>query len=63
VDLPARTLVDLGARYRFDLQGRDVTVRGRISNVFDVYGFDLRGSGVYDLIQGRTLSLSLAMDL
>lgn len=62
VALPARTLVDIGARYRFDLAGNPASLRLRIANLFDVYGFDLRGSGAYDLIPGRVLNSSLAVD-
>ncbi|MDP9421868.1 MAG: TonB-dependent receptor [Pseudomonadota bacterium] len=62
VFLPARTLVDLGGRYRFKLAGRPASIRVRATNLFDVYGFDLRGSGAYDTIPGRVLSGALAMD-
>jgi len=60
--LPARTLADIGARYRFRLGGADMTARVRVSNVFNVYGFDLRGSGAFDLIPGRVGYASLAVD-
>jgi iron complex outermembrane receptor protein len=62
VELPARTLVDIGARYRFNLGGKSASLRLRATNLFDVYGFDLRGSGAYDLIPGRVFSGSLAFD-
>lgn len=62
VALPARTLVDVGGRYRFKLDRHDASLRVRVSNLFNVYGFDLRGSGAYDLIAGRVVSASLAID-
>lgn len=62
VSIPARTLVDLGARYRFKLSGRDATVRAQINNVGNVHGFDLRGAGAYDIIAGRVASAYLTVD-
>ncbi len=61
--LSGRTLADLGARYQFQLGRSDMTARVRVSNVFNTYGFDLRGSGAYDLIPGRVGYASLAVDL
>lgn len=62
VDLPARTLVNAGGRYRFKLKGKPTTLRVSLSNLFDVYGYDLRGPGAYDIIPGRVVSASLATD-
>lgn len=62
VSLPDRTLVGIGARYRFRLSGRGAALRVRISNLFDVQGFDLRGAGAYDIIQGRVASGYLTID-
>jgi iron complex outermembrane recepter protein len=61
--LPPRTLVDIGSRYSFKLGDRDLTLRGRITNLFNVYDFDLRGAGAFDLIAGRVGFVSLAADL
>lgn len=63
VRIPARTLVDLGARYRLKLGGNDATIRAQVSNIGDVYGFDLRGAGAYDIIAGRVASAYLTVDL
>jgi iron complex outermembrane recepter protein len=60
--LPDRTLVDVGARYRFKLAGGDATLRVRTTNLFNVYDFDLRGAGAFDLIPGRVGFISLAAD-
>lgn len=62
VEIPPRTLVDLGARYRFKLGDRDATIRAQLSNVGDVHGFDLRGAGAYDIIAGRVASAYLTVD-
>ncbi|MBL8773328.1 MAG: TonB-dependent receptor [Phenylobacterium sp.] len=62
VFLPSRTLVDLGARYRFEAHGRDASLRLRVTNLFNVHGWDLRGAGAYDLIPGRVASVALAVD-
>lgn len=62
VSIPGRTLVDLGARYRFRLGGRDATFRAQVSNVGNVYGYDLRGAGAYDPIQQRQASAYLTVD-
>lgn len=64
VFLPARTLVDIGGRYRFDLGPNRASVRLAVTNVGDVEGFELRGaSGSYDIINGRIAALSLSLDL
>lgn len=62
VYLPARTLVDLGARYRFKADGRDASLRLRVTNLFNVHGWDLRGAGAYDLFPGRVAAIALAVD-
>lgn len=62
VSIPGRTLVDLGGRYRFKLGQRDATLRVQLSNVGNVYGYDLRGAGAYDPIQQRQASGYLTID-
>lgn len=62
VRLPARTVVDLGARYRFKIAKSDATLRVSLSNVFDEKGFELFGSGAYDIAARRLLSAYLAAD-
>ena len=62
VVIPARTLMDVGGRYRFSISGTAATLRFAITNIFNEDGFDLRGSGAYDIIPGRVASLYLAMD-
>ena len=61
--IPARTIVNLGARYRFRIAGRDTTLRVQALNIGDVYGFALRGAGAYAPIAGRRVSAYLTIDL
>ncbi|MEQ1488943.1 MAG: TonB-dependent receptor, partial [Terricaulis sp.] len=62
VEIPARTTLDLGVRYPFRFGETSASVRLQVTNVTDEQGFDLRGSGAYDIIQGRVVTLSLAAD-
>lgn len=62
VSIPARTLIDMGARYRFELSGRSATFRLQMTNVGGVYGYELLGAGAYDLIPGRVVSTYLTID-
>ena len=61
--IPARTLVALGGRYRFSLAGRPAALRVAVTNLFDTYGFELRGAGAFDIIAGRVASAYLSVDL
>jgi iron complex outermembrane receptor protein len=63
VTIPSRTLVDLGARYRFRLGRRDLTMRAEIRNVGNVYGFELESAGAYAIIPGRVVSAYITVDL
>lgn len=62
VSIPARTLIDLGARYRFTLAGKAATFRIRMTNVTGEEGFELQGAGAYDIIAGRLVNAYLAVD-
>jgi len=62
VHVPARTLVDLGARYVFKLARHPAQLRLSVTNIGNVYGFDLYGAGAYDTIAGRVAQLSLGLD-
>jgi iron complex outermembrane receptor protein len=63
VTLPARALVDLGARYRFNLRSVPAALRLSVMNITDEYGYELKGSGVYDVIPGRHATAYLTLDL
>ena len=60
--IPARTLVDLGARYSFKLAGQSVLLRLQVENLTDLQGFELQGAGAYDLIPGRRIGGYLTID-
>lgn len=62
VEIPARTLINLGGRYRFTAGNHAAALRAQISNVTNEYGFALAGGGAYDLIPGAVASVSLAVD-
>lgn len=63
VAVPARTVVDLGGRYRFELAGNNALLRVQVTNLFDVQGYDLRGAGAYGPIPGRLLQAYVTIDL
>ena len=62
VAIPARTIVDLGGRYRFKLAGNNALLRVQVSNMFDVQGYDLRGAGAYGPIPGRLAQAYVTID-
>lgn len=62
VFIPARTLLDLGARFAFQLSGYPASIRVSASNVFNTYGYDLQSAGAYELIDGRRVNARLAID-
>ena len=62
VSIPTRTLMDAGGRYAFKLARNPAVLRVQISNIGDFQGWELRGAGAYDLIQGRLLSAYLTVD-
>lgn len=59
--IPAWTRLDLGARYRATVAGREMTLRANVTNVL---GKDYWSSALYGMIQGgpRTLNVSASMD-
>jgi iron complex outermembrane recepter protein len=62
VSIPARTLVDIGGRYGFKLGDNPASLRLSVTNLFNEYGYELRGAGSYDLIPGRVASARLVVD-
>jgi iron complex outermembrane receptor protein len=59
---PARTTFDLGARYRFRIGRAAATLRGRVGNVTDHYGWRTNASGVITHNAQRSYSVNLAAD-
>jgi iron complex outermembrane receptor protein len=62
LEVPSRTEVDLGARYRFELRGAPAVLRFQIENVFDVRGWNPTSSGGFESEGPRAASLELAAD-
>lgn len=62
LDLPARTIVDLGARYRARIGGVPTLFRAQVRNVGDVFGWKVSSGGGFTLLQGRRAILSVTAD-
>lgn len=60
--IPARYVLALGARYRFDLDGAPATLRVQTANIFGNYGWNNVGEGFHYNVP-RRWSASLAVDL
>ena len=60
--IPARYIVSLGSRYRFDLEGRPATFRAQVASANNVYGFSHVGEGFY-YNPPRRLQMSLTVDM
>lgn len=64
LNLPARTIVDLGARYRFEVTGAPATLRVQATNLFDVDGWvAANGSGTLQPLFPRRMVATLAIDI
>lgn len=59
---PARTVVNLGARYRFKMAGGSWLIRPVLLNVFDEYGWNVSSSGGFTYIGPRAGTLQLVAD-
>ena len=57
-----RTTVDIGARYRFRAGKAPAVLRAQITNLFDVYGWDVSPSSNFRPSDERRFTLSLAAD-
>jgi iron complex outermembrane receptor protein len=60
---PGRTVLDLGARYRFDVNGAPAVVRLRVHNVTDVHDWTAEPSGLLSRERSRTYMLTLGMTI
>jgi iron complex outermembrane receptor protein len=59
---PARTVVNLGARYRFKAAGGTWLVRPVLLNVFDNYSWNVSSSGGFTYVSPRAMTLSVVTD-
>ncbi|HEY0646356.1 TonB-dependent receptor domain-containing protein [Phenylobacterium sp.] len=62
VQIPGRTTLDLGARYRFQVGEAPATLRVQVFNVFNKNGFRTNGSGVFTPLAQRRVQVTLAAD-
>jgi len=63
VEVPGRTVLHLGGRYRFKIIGKPATLRAQVSNVFDRYGWSVISGGAYVYNAPRRFDMYLAADL
>ncbi len=57
------TTFDIGARYRFKAGGAPATLRAQITNVFNVYGWNVSPNSSFKFTDTRRFLLTLAADL
>jgi iron complex outermembrane receptor protein len=60
--LPARTTLDLGARYRTRVGRIPTLFRAQVKNVGDAYGWKVSSGGGFTLLQGRRATVSVTAD-
>lgn len=63
VRVPARTTVDIGARFRFKLGELPALLRIQATNLFNTYGWDIEGNNAFAYIQSRQILARIAVDL
>jgi len=62
LSIPARSILDLGARYRFQIGGAPATLRLSFGNVFDKFGWRTNSSEVFVTNAPRRVAITLAAD-
>ena len=62
LSVPGRTLVNLGARYRFHLTDLPATLRLQLSNIFDAYAWNVTGGGGFRRVPPRRANATLSVD-
>lgn len=60
--LPARAILDLGARYRSRIGHVPTLLRVQVRNVADTFGWRVSGGGGYTLLPGRRVIASVTAD-
>lgn len=63
VTIEPRTLLDLGLRRQFSFADNDLVIRGRLTNAFDEWGWEVNPTGDYRYVRPRAFSVSLRMDI
>lgn len=62
LSIPARTVVDLGARYRTKIGGVPTMFRAQVRNIGDVFGWKVSSGGGFSLQTGRRAVVSATAD-
>ncbi|MBY8821174.1 TonB-dependent receptor domain-containing protein [Sphingomonas colocasiae] len=62
LSIPARSVLDLSARYRFKLAGAPASIVARLGNLFNNFGWRTNASAVFVPNGQRRLSVSMAAD-
>lgn len=62
-EVPAYTVVDIGARYRFRLADKPATVRAQVLNLTDTFYWSIQGSNSFGLTDGRRWQVSFTVDI
>ena len=62
LSIPARSVYDLGARYRFQIGRAPATLRFSFGNVFDKFGWRTNASEVFVTNAPRRLAITFAAD-
>lgn len=60
--VPGRTLVDLGARYRFTISKLPATMRFQVTNLFDNYAWNVTSGGGFRRVFPRRAEAILSVD-
>ncbi|MFT3964773.1 MAG: TonB-dependent receptor [Sphingobium sp.] len=63
LELPARTIVNLGARYRMKVGRVPTMLRLQVKNITDTFGWKVSSGGGFTLMPGRRVALSLTADI
>jgi iron complex outermembrane receptor protein len=62
LEIPDRSVLDMGARWRFNIGRAPTTVRVQLGNVFDEFGWRTNASGVFVTNAPRRVSITIAAD-
>ena len=63
IEVPARAVMHIGGRYRFQIFGKPATLRLLVQNVTDKYGWTALSSGAYVYNAPRRFTVYVAADL